>query len=101
VREARFRALVQNSFDVISVIDVGGTVRFVSPAVEQLFGWTPEEVVDTPLLVVVHHDDIDTMTAFLERCQAGNGAVGDHDSLRALTHVASIEGERTWGPKCN
>jgi PAS domain S-box-containing protein len=43
--EERFRALVQNSSDIITVIDAEGTIRYVSPAVERVMGFSPEELV--------------------------------------------------------
>jgi PAS domain S-box-containing protein len=43
--EQRFRTLIQNSSDVITVIDADGTIRYVSPAVERLMGYHPEELV--------------------------------------------------------
>ena len=43
--EQRFRALVQNSSDIITVVDAEGVVRYVSPAVERVVGYRPEELV--------------------------------------------------------
>ena len=43
--EERFRALVQNSSDIITVITSDGTIRYVSPAVERVAGYHPEELV--------------------------------------------------------
>ena len=45
VSEARFRSLVQRSYDVIAVCDPAGTVRYVTPSVELLLGYTPDEVI--------------------------------------------------------
>ena len=41
--EQRFRALVQNSFDVVSVVDVSGTVIYVSPNVEEVCGYRVDD----------------------------------------------------------
>src|SRR5215204_6350776 len=41
--EERFRTLVQYSFDIITLLDADGTVRYVSPAVERVMGYKPEE----------------------------------------------------------
>ena len=37
--EARFRALVQHSSDVITIVDSDSTIRYVSPAVASVFGY--------------------------------------------------------------
>ena len=39
--EARFRSLVQNSTDVVMVVDADSTVRYVSPSVHGVFGYDP------------------------------------------------------------
>ncbi len=46
--EARFRALVQNVSDVVAVIDDWGRFTYVSPAVTELLGYRPEQLLDTP-----------------------------------------------------
>ena len=43
--EQRFRALLRNSSDIITVIDAEGIIRYVSPAVERIMGYYPEELV--------------------------------------------------------
>jgi diguanylate cyclase (GGDEF)-like protein/PAS domain S-box-containing protein len=45
ISESRLRSLVQHSSDIISVLDENGTRVYVSPAVEPLLGYTPEELV--------------------------------------------------------
>ena len=55
--------LVQNALDVIGVLDADGTLRYVSPAVEAMLGYAPEEVVGTEVFDYVHPDDL--VRAFL------------------------------------
>jgi PAS domain S-box-containing protein len=55
--EMRFRALVQNSSDIITVIDAEGTIRYVSPAVERVMGYRPEEQIGANAFDQVHADD--------------------------------------------
>ena len=42
--EARFRTLVQNSSDLIAVVDLDTTIRYQSPSVERVLGYRPEEL---------------------------------------------------------
>lgn len=42
--EARFRALVQNSSDVVAVVDASGRYAYISPAVTDMLGYTPDEL---------------------------------------------------------
>ncbi|MCA1830916.1 MAG: PAS domain S-box protein, partial [Actinobacteria bacterium] len=42
-KEERFRSLVSNATDIIAVVDAGGEVGYVSPGVQHVLGYTPEE----------------------------------------------------------
>src|SRR5215218_4013449 len=55
--EERFRSLVQYSSDIITILDTDGTVHYVSPAVERVTGYRPEEQVGTNAFGSVHPDD--------------------------------------------
>jgi diguanylate cyclase (GGDEF)-like protein/PAS domain S-box-containing protein len=57
--EARFRAFVQHSTDVVGVIDGDGLIKYVSPPVADVFGYDPEELVGTPIADLVHPGDLD------------------------------------------
>ena len=56
--EARFRALVQHSTDVIAIVDVDGVIRFLSPAVTRIFGYAPEELLGRKVTEFLHHDSV-------------------------------------------
>jgi diguanylate cyclase (GGDEF)-like protein/PAS domain S-box-containing protein len=55
--EDRFRSLIQNSSDITIVIDEGGILTYVSPVVEQLLGFDPNELVGRHATDIVHVDD--------------------------------------------
>jgi len=55
--EERFRSLVQYASDIITILEADGTVRYVSPAVERVMGYKPEEQVGTSAFGSVHPDD--------------------------------------------
>ena len=50
--------MVENSSEVIKVVDLDGTLRYASPALRQVFGYDPEETVGTNVLDFVHPDDL-------------------------------------------
>ena len=60
--ERWFRSLVQNFSDVVMILEADGTVRFVSPAVERVLGYRPEEMVGTRALDYVHPEDLEYMS---------------------------------------
>jgi PAS domain S-box-containing protein len=47
----------QSTSDVVSVIGADGTVRYVSPNVERVFGYRPQELVGTLPVHHVHRED--------------------------------------------
>ncbi|MFN8590091.1 MAG: PAS domain S-box protein [Thermomicrobiales bacterium] len=69
--ELRFQALVQNSHDIVSVIDAAGTLNYVSPSIYQLLGYAPEERLGGIALDIVHPDDQPKLRAAVAACVAG------------------------------
>jgi len=57
--EERFRALIQNALDIIMVTDADGTIRYMSPSVERMLGYRPEEMLGTNTADYVHPDDLE------------------------------------------
>ncbi|HYN21003.1 MAG TPA: PAS domain S-box protein, partial [Thermoanaerobaculia bacterium] len=55
--EERFRALVQNATDMISILDPDGSVRYASPSHQRLLGHSPEDLVGGNFLDFVHSED--------------------------------------------
>jgi diguanylate cyclase (GGDEF)-like protein/PAS domain S-box-containing protein len=63
--EERFRSLVQNSSDVISIVDADGSVRYHSESVRRVLGYDPAELVDGDPLSLVHPDDRERVARFV------------------------------------
>ncbi len=59
--EERFRALVQNSSDVITILDANGDVRYNSPSIEQVLGYGQEELVGQSVFALLHPEDVNTV----------------------------------------
>jgi len=56
-REEMIRALVETSRDWIWSIDVNGVHTYCNPAVEQILGYSPDELVGKRSLDLIHDDD--------------------------------------------
>jgi diguanylate cyclase (GGDEF)-like protein/PAS domain S-box-containing protein len=70
--EERFRSLVQNTSDIITILEADGTVRYVSPAVERVTGYKPEEQIGTKAFASVHPDDTErALSMFAEVLKRG------------------------------
>jgi diguanylate cyclase (GGDEF)-like protein/PAS domain S-box-containing protein len=63
--EQRFRSLVQNASDVISVVDAEGAIRYMSPSSERILGYRPEELVGRQGWELSHPDDVGPVTEVL------------------------------------
>lgn len=55
--EARFRALVQNSSDVILIADADTTIRYASPAADAVLGIGADELRGRRIIDLTHPDD--------------------------------------------
>src|SRR6185436_380409 len=71
--EARLRALVSNSLDVVAVSDVTGNLKFVSPSVLTLLGHGPIRTSTRNVFDFIHPDDRDKARLTLHECAQGRG----------------------------
>jgi len=72
--EERFRSLVQNASDLITVIDADTTIRYQSPSVAHVLGHQAEDVVGTRLSDLIHADDVARTLAVLHEAIGNPGA---------------------------
>jgi PAS domain S-box-containing protein len=79
--ERRFHALAENALDIVMVTDPDGTMRYVSPSVERVLGYTPEEMVGTNSAAYVHPDDLERAFGELEALlsKPGSASCGGGD----------------------
>ncbi|MCM2270422.1 MAG: bifunctional diguanylate cyclase/phosphodiesterase [Thermoanaerobaculia bacterium] len=63
--EERFRSLVQNSSDVLMVVESDGTVREATPSIERILGYPPEEVAGRRLEALAAADQAPKLRHFL------------------------------------
>ena len=55
--EHHFRTIIENVSDLITVIDVAGVIRYVSPSVTRSLGISAEDLTDRNYTELVHPDD--------------------------------------------
>ncbi len=54
---ARFRSLIENALDIITVLDRDAIIRYGSPSIERVLGWAPDELVGRSAFDLIHEDD--------------------------------------------
>ena len=55
--EIRFRSLIENSTDLVAILQVDGQIGYTSPSVTRLLGYQPEEINGKNVLSFLHVED--------------------------------------------
>jgi diguanylate cyclase (GGDEF)-like protein/hemerythrin-like metal-binding protein/PAS domain S-box-containing protein len=85
--EAKFRFITENSGDVIWILDIAsGRFTYVSPAVEDLRGYTPDEVLAQPMDTALTPESAERAQAILKESIARWNA-GDHSQTPRVTEI--------------
>jgi PAS domain S-box-containing protein len=102
-REEHYRSLIENSMDLISILNLDGTIRYVSPSHERMLGYPLDELVGRNVLSFVHtQDQARVQTALVKgnngrpvecRIRHSDGSWRMLESFsRDLSHVAGVNG---------
>lgn len=57
--EKRFRSRIENAWDMILILDEQGVLKYVSPLVQRILGYLPEEVIGRSIFDFICPEDID------------------------------------------
>jgi PAS domain S-box-containing protein len=83
--EGRFRALIENGSDIVAVLDVDGTLRYISPSVERVLGYAPQDLIGTDIYELIHPDEI--LRVRRKLTQETKEQVDDHRYQIRLLHI--------------
>ncbi|WP_255168136.1 PAS domain S-box protein [Natrononativus amylolyticus] len=76
-RATLFSSLIENTSDVVTVLDEHGTIRYESPSISEVLGYDPEELVGERIFDYIHPDDIgDAAAVFLDVITADDRRTG-------------------------
>ena len=64
--EARFRSLVQQSSDLIFLLDNHGFVQFASSSAQRVIGYEADALVGVEFAALAHPDDVSMVTGYVE-----------------------------------
>ncbi len=73
-QSSRFRSLVHNAWDVIFVTAPDGRIRYLSPSFERVLGLDVEKHYGTPVLELMHPDDLGALRGKLDDLDAHPGS---------------------------
>jgi diguanylate cyclase (GGDEF)-like protein/PAS domain S-box-containing protein len=89
--ERRFRALIENATDVLTLIDDRGVILYDSPPCETVLGYAPGERVGINGLDTVHPDDLASATDVLTQAVAS-----PNRTLRLELRTRHRDGSWVW-----
>ena len=89
--EVRFRSLVQNSTDMVTIVGEGGRVAYRSPSARRFLGLDPDSDADVPVDFGLFEEDRPALIALFERMRAAPGAT---DTINYRFYRA--DGELRW-----
>ncbi|HVM59962.1 MAG TPA: PAS domain S-box protein [Verrucomicrobiae bacterium] len=73
--DAYFRSLIENTSDVITILDPSGVIRYESPSIERVLGYRPEELVGHSAFELIHPDDVARIQIIFHEALSQSGAV--------------------------
>jgi diguanylate cyclase (GGDEF)-like protein/PAS domain S-box-containing protein len=89
-KEQRFRVLVENAADLITVVKSDLTILYQSPSSERVLGFTPSQLIGSNLAALIHPDDLHIVTkAFVRDTIPGPPDYGD-------LHVRLLDANYEW-----
>lgn len=88
--ERRFRILAEAASDVVYEVDRDGTILWVSPSVERVLGWKPEDWLGRPSSEMVAPEDLQRMTEHSDAVATGA------EPARIECRYLTVNGDRRW-----
>ena len=93
--EARFKALVHHSSDLITLVDADLAISYQTPSITRLLGYAEDELIGTQLADLTHPDDrLSLLAARAEATAEEHASTTSHLRLRhkdgSYRHVQSI-----------
>jgi PAS domain S-box-containing protein len=83
-RERFFREISENSSDVVLIVDEQGTVKYCSPSLERLAGYSPEEVTGQNAFRYLNPEDMETVAHEYQMTLASQENVLPQRTFRVL-----------------
>lgn len=74
-KEEHFRSLIDNSTDLILLLDATGNIFYGSPSVERVLGYAPQEFLGRNMLEFIHSDDAKDVAQVLSSAVQTPGTV--------------------------
>lgn len=90
--EEKYRSLVENISDVIFTLDTEGRFTYVSPVIERISGYRPDDFIGIPFQEFIHPDDLPVLLSNRRRVLDGFSAPAEY---RVINRDGSVHYIRT------
>ena len=74
-REASFRALLEHASDVLAVLDLDSTFKYINPAVQQVLGFAPDQLIGAPATALLDAQHLHPADAVLLQLHHRDGGL--------------------------
>ncbi|MEO6719507.1 MAG: PAS domain S-box protein [Ferruginibacter sp.] len=71
--EAKFRSLIEQAAEGVQIISPEGTIRYTSPSVKRITGYTEEEIINMRAFSLIDADDLDEIQQQIAKAIANPG----------------------------
>lgn len=89
--ERRFRSLIENSFDLIVLLDASFHITYRSPSVNRTTGRTDEDTIGTDALAFIHPDDTENVGKAIQEMMRAPGS-----TAKCLFRYQKKDGTYLW-----
>ena len=89
---SQYQALIAESSDVITVVDVTGTIKYQSANSERIKGWPPEALIGENIVEFIHPDDRERVVKRFTALLGEVGSIDDEIEFRFRTQ----DGDYIW-----
>lgn len=67
--EERYRSLIENALDIITILEGDGSIYYISPSVQKILGYTSEALTHKNFFDLIHPDDLSNTCYSLTHAQ--------------------------------
>jgi len=89
--QRRYRRLVEETTDLITVLDPDGNIQYANPSVEEMLGVNQSDLAGMSRMDFVHPEDRNRVQEAFE-----NRVAGDSDRLSLEYRIENVDGEWCW-----
>ena len=85
--EERFRLLIENAVDLIAILEIDGTIKYVSPSHKRILGYDDQDLLGRRAFEFIHPEDLQGVVEIFSR---GIQSIGDENYDQDMSYSAEF-----------